>query len=233
MIEGLSVLVPFHPDGGSRDAIWRHVHDRLLYALPGAEIVVSDDRRENPDLFNRPQALNMAARLATGDLFLIADADTTYGAPYELVEAIQEARKTSRWALPAYYRKIDRPTSERILSLHAGEELDGMDFEWVGERQSWSGLVLVPAVAYWSVRGSDERYAGWGADDIALGLALETLYGPHRRWPGSALHFWHPSGAQENGLHEHGDAGRDLTGRYIHAANGHPDLMRALIAEKP
>lgn len=234
MTGGLSVLVPYRSDGGLRDELWEFVQRRLAHVLPGAEVIVSDDRHENAELFNRPQALNAAARLANGDLFLIADADTTVSSPTLLREAIQATREDGRWRLPVTYQQLTQTASDAFK--HAGPssdllvDVDGRDFEWEGE--SWSGLMVVPAEAYWTAGGSDERYIGWGADDAALGIALDTIYGAHVRFPAAAVHLWHERDKQNRGWHRNSIAQRQLTERYI-AAAGDRDAMTALIGERP
>jgi hypothetical protein len=127
--------------------------------------------------------------------------------------------------------QLTEEATRRRLSGEAYGETPVADISWVGDQVSWSGIVVVPREAFYLVGGYDERYEGWGADDIAFGLSLETLYGPHLRYPGEAIHLWHPRGIQERGLHANGNDGRNLTRRYIRAA-GNRVKMRALIVEK-
>lgn len=234
----VSVLVPFRTDEGRRDALRDLVASRTHYALDAAgidhEIVVSDDRRANHDLFNRGQAINLAARDATGDVLVIHDADTTYDSADAFARAVESTLSDRKWRLPTVYAQLTEAATDPVLQgrfpreetlEHAGQT------EWVGVGICWSGLVIVPREAFELVGGGDERYIGWGADDVALGLALDALYGRHVRYPGAAIHLWHPRGTQENGWHRNNVAQRKLTERYQAAADD-PAEMLELVAGK-
>ncbi len=223
----VSVLIPYRPDGGPRDRIAEFALARLRDLLPDAEIIHMDDRGDDPDLFNHGQAVNRAANWATGDVFLIADADTTYDYPAELLAALHAANEDRQWRLPQRYIQLDAEATRRSLEYGAVPAPIALEETvWVGDGVSWAGLVIVTREAFELVGGADERYVGHGADDVALGQALNTLYGRCVRYPGAAVHLWHPRDAQSNGAHR-----ADLTAEYD-AASGNPDAMRALIEEK-
>lgn len=230
----VSVLIPYRPDVGSaRERLAEFTIARLRDYLPvKTQVVVIDDYREHGDLFNHGQAINRAAEIATGDVLLIADADTTFGQPAEILTALHATGEDRLWRLPQRYVQLSKDATLRVL---AGQSLTSLneddDFEWVGDRISWSGLVVVPREAFERVGGADERYVGHGADDVAFGLALETLYGPHERFEGTAVHLWHPRGEQELDLHEYGVEQLDLTYRYMDAA-GNQELMTELVSGK-
>jgi GT2 family glycosyltransferase len=42
--------------------------------------------------------------------------------------------------------------------------------------------------------GFDERFVGWGWEDVAFSLAAQTLGGGMHRVAGTAWHLWHPQG---------------------------------------
>jgi hypothetical protein len=42
-----------------------------------------------------------------------------------------------------------------------------------------------------TVGGMDERFAGWGCEDVALEAAVHTLHGATWRCAQPAIHMWH------------------------------------------
>lgn len=229
----LSILVPYRPNGGVRSRIGECALARLgVFRQHGsdAEVIYANDGGWDADLFNHGKAINNAFEQSHGDVLLIADADTTYDHAAGLIDAVYATSYDRHWRLPHRYIQLTEAATERRLRVWDWE-IEPEEMLWVGDSVSWSGLIIVPREAFEKVGGADERYLGWGADDIAFGAALDTLYGIHVRYSGSAVHLWHPRGEQEHGLHRHGDEGRDLTRRY-EAAFGDRAAMRKLIEGK-
>jgi 23S rRNA A2030 N6-methylase RlmJ len=44
----------------------------------------------------------------------------------------------------------------------------------------------------------DERFVGWGGEDISFMIAVDTLYAPHRTTRNGVLHLWHPHKGTEH-----------------------------------
>jgi glycosyltransferase involved in cell wall biosynthesis len=223
-----SILVPYRAGEAWRDRAWTFNRARWE-AMPDVEVVVCDPGPgRHPGEFNHPRAINDAARRASGDVFIVADADTAFH-PDWVAEAVREVRLGAPWVLPRFYDKVDQPSTERIL---AGGGLDGYTVEWRGEAVSWSGLVVVPAAGFQVVGGYDERWEWWGADDVAFAMSMLTLWGEVVRLEGAAMHLWHPTPIDETYGHDHFPASRRLMERYV-AANADRRAMLRLIAERP
>jgi hypothetical protein len=79
-----------------------------------------------------------------------------------------------------------------------------------------------------AVGGFDERFIGYGFEDIALALSLETICGPHHRMAGTIYHLWHP---WAEFLHQNYPISLELYQRYA-AAAGDAARMRALMKER-
>jgi hypothetical protein len=209
--------------------LWAYVGAR--FASLKAVVHTSDDRGEHGDLFNHGQAYNLMAEQATTDVLLLGDADTTYANPLSLLHAISEVGAGHvPWALPALYRQLTEEVTSALLwpTMSFSEALAATP-EYVGGF-SWSGLIIVRREDFLSVGGSDERYVGHGADDVALGLKLDTLIGRHWRYDDQAVHLWHPRGQQEKDEHRFSVRQRELTERYM-AAAGDTHAMQ-LISER-
>lgn len=228
----ISVIVPYRPDGAWRDRAWMHVVSRAWSLVvdewpADAEIVISTPEPEGPGHpgdFNHPLAINRAAARARGDLLFIADADCLPDPSYPRLAA-EAINAGEQWCLPRLYRKLGRPATEAMLGQR-GPLVYGnaADFDWIGDSVSWAGCPAVPRDAFEDVGGYDERIAWWGADDVAFGLTMTTLYGNARRLEG-VTHLWHPDPLEHNYGHERHASQQALVDRYI-AAAGDPLKIR-------
>jgi len=234
----LSVIVPYASDHGRRAEAWNWCRQRLVSARLGIEMVEvatgAPDIVGQPGLFNRPQAYNRAHAKTDprSEVILLHDADTTFR-PEWVAEAYRLCL-LGEWVLPTDYAKLTEEYSNWLLEQRYDVEIPDPLPEgatnWVG--QSWSGLVMMPREAFEAVNGGDERHLGWGWDDICLGHALDTLWRPHVRLAGHALHLWH---VEENESEEmfgqpHTHMQRNLMARY---ADARDDIakMKALVNE--
>lgn len=223
----LSVLVPYRPDGGWRDESWAWIRQRWEILLPEVELIVCDDGgdpSQNPGHFNHPLAINTAAKLATRDVFCIADADTAFGADW-ITDAVQLVHEGAAWVLPSFYDKLTQRATKQVRWAPPVVSLDRYAREWRGDCVSWSGMVVVSREGFETVGGYDERFSKWGADDMCFGLSMDTLWGRHTRLPGSCYHLWHPAPLQHTYGHDRQQEQYYLGERYRSAAN-RPNAMR-------
>jgi len=209
---GVSILVPFHcPDEHNQRAKnWRWLKRYWECQLPGAEIVVGRDRISELDSrlpFSKSSAVNDAASRASGDVFVIVDADGYIPADsvMDCVEQIRKARKKGHrlWFVP--YRHFYRLTKEASQLILQSQPCDPYQFScppppdcildtsgsqlghWYG-----AGIQIMPREAFEEVGGWDPRFRGWGGEDHAAMRAVDTLYWRHKTLPGQLLHIWHP-----------------------------------------
>jgi hypothetical protein len=211
----VSALVAYRTTlDGHRDAAW-HREVRPYLELVCDEVIVETPAPASdgsPDDFNKPEAINRARARASGDVLLIADADTYPGDVRDMVRLLRTPWKHVPWVLPQRYRKLTREGTQAML--YGRGALDAEWIEWEGNGVSWSAGVVCRAEDFDTVGGYDERFASWGADDVAFALTMNALVGPVERHPCSSLHYWHPGAegrAQTPAQH-------DLMYRYIDAA---------------
>lgn len=220
----VSALVAYRPTAdGHRDEAWRRKVLPYLELVCDEVIVESPEPSGDgsPDDFNKPAAINAARRRATGDVLLVADADTYPGDVRSMVSLLNTPWKRVPWVLPERYVKLNREATHDAL-YGPPRPFSEADYEWVGRGVSWSAGVVVRASDFDAVGGFDERFSSWGADDVAFALTMNALVGPVERHPCACYHYWHPGAegrAQSPGQH-------DLMYRYINAAEGGADAIR-------
>lgn len=261
---GISILVPFHcPDDSNQRAInWKWLKSYWHYHLPGAEIIMGEDRqsRNNPSIpFSKSVAVNNAASKASGDIYVIADADA-YIAIDSVVECVDKIRKEREkgfklWFIP--YRQFYRLTQEASQLVLQSDHKNPYSFPippsskdiqnmfGSGPRYGhWYGAMLqiVPREGFEEVGGWDERFRGWGGEDHAIMRATDTLYWRHKTLPGAVFHIWHPmlSPSSTDVWVDHKDrvwegqkssgVNDNLSGRY-YGANGNKQRMHRLVDE--
>ena len=221
----VSVLIPFKSDGGQRDRIWSWMQKRWLRTLADIELIVCDDGGKPGEPFNEGKAWNRCAELATGDILVVGESEVAFDA-IQIADAIHDVRDRGGWRIASAYHQLDASATERILSSEPMSAIvvDTSEITRSFIMESVSPPLIVPRVAWDYVGGMDERYVGWGWIDKAFAAAMNTLYRPFERFPGSVFHLAHPRGSDR-------DCNPELTARYL-AAEGDVEAMRAIIAER-
>jgi hypothetical protein len=232
----LSVLVAFRDDTEDqhRTKLWDVVRGLLASQLPQAEVVVESD---DGIPFCKTAALNRAAARASGSAFYILDADSWVPA-YQVREAHRWIVNGKAWAKPWNLKSKLGPDAT-VEVLQGG---------WDGAyRPEWRrGLeyrgayppappLLVSRDAFETVGGLDERFRGWGSEDVAFAESLTTLFSPPQIVRGDCVHLHHArigkSGRDFWPGQDNYDESAPLMAEY-RKARRRPDLMRELIANR-
>jgi hypothetical protein len=203
---GISILVPFRDDHEEgRGDNWAWLRQYWKHALPDAEIVLGDAPGEP---FSKTCAINAAFRASTGDVLAMIDADCFIDASVILDCASKIRQGRSRepreavWFIP--YNRLFRLTRVATMYLIASDPKDPFKFGAppddidVGPTNGsgfghWFGALIqiFPREAFEAVHGMDPRFRGWGGEDVAFVLALDTLFGVHRLTSNQVLTLWH------------------------------------------
>lgn len=198
------ILVPWRTDDGPRAAVWKACKSRWEALFPDWPVY---EGRSPDGPFNRSAAINDAAREAgEWDVAVIIDADVMLKAG-NVREAVERAAKTGKvtWAHRRWRgiseeatRRLTRPDpvwAEAALGKGGIEHSDlDADIDLIVEKttpMSWSCCIAIRRDAWDKVGGFDERFAGWGFEDIAFQAATGGLVG-WDRVEGDVLNFWHP-----------------------------------------
>lgn len=254
---GISLLVPFRANPGDPGYHERVRNFEWIKAyweeqLPLAELIHGHDESVP---YSKTRAVNDAARRATGDIFVILDADA-YLHPEVIEKSAHEIRVARRegrklWYIPyrRFYR-LDDDISRMITWSDPGDPLrlpDPPPRRYVESVQTYSGqsdfrahwygalIQVMPREAFEECGGMDERFAGWGAEDVAFMRTVDALYAPHKSLARSVCHLYHPRLGKDVtdrkwAGQESANSNWPLSKRYLEA-KGDPAKMRALVNE--
>ncbi|KAA9019494.1 galactosyltransferase-related protein [Niallia endozanthoxylica] len=225
MFEQISILIPFKEDNGIRSETLQWVIRFYQNVIPEAEICIG----ENDDkIFNRCKAINAAAEKASRNVFVLADADVIYD-PDLLVESVLSLQKAP-WVIP-FNRILDisQKKTEEILKIEPSWPLSLTNenySEFKIDKLFAGKLNVLSREAFEKVGGYDEQFLGWGCEDDAFLLAMNTLSGQFINMNRPIYHFWHPFVGADNNPYYRKNLKR--LSRY-QQANGNPIRMQKLI----
>jgi GT2 family glycosyltransferase len=187
-VEGVSVLVPRRVADEQRERVWAWLAKRLR--RDGWD-VREGWHTEDEGLFNRSAAINRAAVGSDADVFVIADADTLVGRA-QIESAVRIARATGTLTFGFHrYAALSEEGTEAVLDGYDGSWEPYVELEFINTASS---CVVVRRDLWDRLGGFDERFVGWGWEDVAFSLAAQTLGGGMHRVAGTAWHLWHPQG---------------------------------------
>lgn len=193
--------------------------------LPDAVHIDVDNRAEP---FSRAGSRNHGVRLAeqhAADVVVLCDADTIpQSGP--LHDAIAGAHTDGRLHLPyTWFRGLTEKGSRDYLAGRTARECE------VDLQHKWAtgGVLAVTPAAWWAAGGMDEQFVAYGFEDTGFRICADAILGPTVKHPGEIVHLWHPSAVGHGSDNHRRNAERH---RLYEAAEGDPDAVRALLAER-
>lgn len=235
----VSILVPFRDEEGTtRLKNWAWLEKRWRAVMPEAEIVVGTDEGMP---FSKTTAVNDAYTRASGDVFVIADADS-WCEPDQVWKAINYTIAKGVLVIPwinAY--RLTQRHSNALLKLDPGTTnpvTDEMKKGVEDYRPSPSTAAMVIAITregFERVGGMDPRFRGWGAEDVAFGISCATMLGRPKILLGESFALWHTRPRVNRRRVWENDDGRanDALGGRYRAAEGNVAAMLALCQQHP
>lgn len=225
----VSVVIPFR--GG--DA-WRERALDAVVARYGShddwQVVVERDEAEGP--WCKAAVVNAGVRRSFGDVLVIADADLLCDG---VETAVDHCRRGRKWVMP--YRMLYRMNESATDRVLAGESPSEVmtDRTLLADTKApypgviGGGIVVLRREVYERV-SMDERFVGWGGEDVSWGHALSTLAQRPLILKDNLYHLWHPPQPTRVTPNRGSEANHNLYKRYA-AANRAPARMRALLRE--
>ncbi len=191
------LLVPRRDDGGPRDRLWAWCRARWERYCPDLPIY---EGHHDDGPFNRSAAINRAAAAADldgrWDQAVVIDSDI-FVKVSQVRAAIARAAETGRvtWS-HRRWRGLTEHWTERIVADQRdfGPEIDTDDMDVYVQQTnpiSWSCCFVVPRAVWDDLGGFDERFSGWGFEDMAWQAVVKGLYG-FERIEADVYHLWHP-----------------------------------------
>lgn len=222
---GVAVLVP-RDSGGPEDrgTLWQYVREHYARAHPTWPVLEGF----SPALsWSKGQAIADALSRSSAEILVVADADCLIP-PAALEEAVARVRAGAPWAVP--HTRVLRLNKPRTAAALAARELGPIDEQRELARPPYTGYpgggaFVVSRAVYEAAGGIPAAFRGWGAEDEALALVLDTLAGPHWRGGADLVHLWHtPQPSKRLG------SGNRPKYRHLQqaAAAGPDQLLRAL-----
>lgn len=202
-LKRVSILVPF-TDDGYRAETWDWVRRRWEATIPGAEIVVGVDPGTPPGPYSKTAAINEAYSRASGDVFIIADADA-WMEPEALHRAVDVARRTNKLVVP--WKFILRISEEQTQGVLAGdpsatfvvtENMRSTAFNGP-DPMSAGTMLVISREGFEAVEGMDPRFRGWGMEDVAFGRACQTILGQTVYGNEEVVSLYHPRPVRSTG----------------------------------
>lgn len=192
---GVSVLVPRSKDDGpDRVAAWNYVRARYAKFRPDWEIV---EGFAPAVPWRKGEALREAVEKCRGKIAIVADADCLLDL-HALTDAVRLVEsQEAPWVVP--HKLVHRLTQSATAEQLRQPSRPGLDpppptalarRAYVGFPAG--GCLVLSRPNLQATGGIPAQFMGWGGEDEALAVILDTLLGPHRRLDSTLIHLWHP-----------------------------------------
>jgi hypothetical protein len=193
-VPSVEVLIPYQESDAWRRSALAHLSG--LYAgsfswFPTVRIIESD---EQP--FPKAKLLNRAALESKADILVFNDADSLVGTRQVFAAVFSAHNKPGAVHAFDLYRCLTRAAVEGIHYWRDAFDLPEGAFESHLTTSGSHGCYAIRRECFLECGGYDERFAGWGYEDLAQEIVYQS-YWPSRRVPGELIHLWHPR-AKEN-----------------------------------
>lgn len=227
MVSPAHLVIPRRPDGGHRDDLWawaRHWWDVNL-GWPVREGHHAEGR------FNRSAAINAGVAQLDADWteFVIVDSDVVVRDPRQVIRAVEVARRHQRVTYcHDQWCGLTRGGTRTIMSAELGPSHSWGRYVQTRNWFPFSQCVVVPRSVWEIVGGMDERFKGWGWEDIALDRSARTLAGGTERVHGELFHLWHPRSEEKEHGHPDYEANKALGSRYKRYAGDSEAIIEIL-----
>ena len=242
----ISLLIPFSSTDSQRQVNFKWLQEYWKHELPNAEIIIGVCKTE---IFCKAEALNDAVSKSKGKVLVILDADAYLDGSVinNCADRILEELDNHLWYVP--YRNLYRLTQVAAKNVTDSDPSNPFRFslpvdtryiENAGNSVRYGHrygamIMMFPRQAYKTIGRFDERFKGWGGEDVCLLRALDTLYGKHKTTDNNIYHLWHPF--YGNDYQSRRWAGQSTGGsnwdisREYSKSIGNPTLMKKVVAQ--
>lgn len=186
------VVIPWRTDDGHRQKIFDWIKCRWESHYPDFGVIEGDAGGAN---FSRSKTRNVLVEQSRADIVILADADTApVGAG--LIESYIDVIENDCWhvAYPeGHYYNLTREFTQTVLQNPPEAVLLAQRDQIEHQLTSWAGMLVMRRETFLRYGGYDERFIGWGHEDVAFRLKYDNEFSKHRRPSnGAVYHLWHP-----------------------------------------
>lgn len=227
MPERVAVVVPWRGGDSHRERSWKWC--RTWWEQLGWPIF--EVEHPPPDPFSRSWCINEGARRAwPWDVLVAIDADVFSDDAQRIRSAAESAAETGRLTIP---HTAGADLSERGTRLLVAGR-DGWERALYKQREVCTSRIwIMRRDLFELVGGFDERFRGWGHEDVAAFHSMRTLRGVDHL-PGTAWHLWHRPSFPIARRTPEWRAGNELVNRYLTAdRQGWPAIKPILDERAP
>lgn len=143
---------------------------------------------------SRSATINWLVDQAQTDYVLVLDADTI-PEKFAVEQGVALLEAGTPWVIPYdehKYYNLTEESSDRILKGNPCAPISGYTYEH--RLTSWSGGIMFRTDDFKRAGGFDERFRGWGHEDVAFMIKFNHEVGPYARVPAKIFHLWHEKG---------------------------------------
>jgi len=179
----VSILVPYTSDNDIREKNWNWIKKRYELLMPQAEICIGESTTFP---YSRAESINNAAKKATRDIFIIADADIIFDVndmkiaiemlnQYKLVIPYSKLIKLDKLTTKnLIFSNINKPISN--ISISNTRSILFYDSSTPHKYEVIGGICIIKKHNFYECGGFDERFRGWGGEDDAFLYVVKYLY---------------------------------------------------------
>jgi hypothetical protein len=148
--------------------------------------------------------------------------------PEQIHTAVETSLETGFMVLGfKEYLGLNAITTRQVLAGRPYDEVRGAAYrKWNHE----SSIVVIGRELWDYLGGFDERFVGWGQEDVAFAQACRVLSGEPIRIPGRVVHLFHGKSTERDRRRPEWLANQALGKRYRETKE--PEAMRELLSER-
>ncbi len=196
--DGVAVIVPRdRKPGGDREFLWSRVRAHYRRYHPSWSIV---EGFSDSGVWSKGEAISDALSRCSASILVVADADCLV-APEELERSVATvASRQAPWSVPhGRVLRLNRAkTAEALEALDRGQLASSIRVDVKSDLSRavydgfpGGGIFVVPRITYDATGGIPLVFRGWGGEDQAFAVILDTLAGKHARGTSDLIHLWH------------------------------------------
>lgn len=195
--KGVAVVVPrAAEDGPERQMAWDWVRRR--YQLRHPDWAILEETGSAAD-WCKGEVVQAAAERSTARILVVADADCILS-PAALEQAVALVDAGAPWVVPhTMVHRLNPVLTARWLARDPAGEYEppaGGLMRAPYQGFAGGGCFVVNRACYLAAGGMPRLFVGWGSEDEATALLLDTLLGRHVRLPQDLVHLYHPVGPE-------------------------------------